>query len=196
MRPTSSLPSARKKPLFCAVGDHVVDVGPRHLVRLEDFKLARLRHRGAAACRCRRPAATTLAVDALVLGADLVNLDVIAVQLRRQAPRLKRLRLAIELRDAALELHRQPRILLGVEAHAEDAGRRRRLQHRHLILGDRAGLRIELAEDLLAERWRTTPCRANRRSRRAAAASAAAGRIRCRSPASRGPSAAARVWNA
>ena len=52
--------------------------------------------------------------------AHLIDLDVVAVQLRRQAPRLERFRLPVELRDAALELQAQPEVLVAVEAHAED----------------------------------------------------------------------------
>ena len=58
---------------------------------------------------------------------------------------------AVELRDAALKLHAEPEVLVLVEAHAENAGRRVRLQQRDRVLGDLAGLRIELAEDLFAE---------------------------------------------
>src|SRR5262249_2669309 len=92
-----------------------------------------------------------LAVDVRTVRAHLIDLDVRAVQLRRQAPQLERLRLAIELRDAALELHPEPQVFFAVEADAENAGGRFRLQDRHGELGDGRGSRIELAEDLLAK---------------------------------------------
>jgi hypothetical protein len=84
-------------------------------------------------------------------GLTWLILHVIAVQLRRQAPGLELLRLLVELGDAALELHPHPQVLVAIEAHAENAGRRLRLEQRNLVLGDLRRLRIELAEDLLAE---------------------------------------------
>src|SRR2546430_6900635 len=53
-------------------------------------------------------------------GADLIDLHVRAVQRRRQAPRLERLRLPIELRDAALELHAEPDVLVRSEEHTSE----------------------------------------------------------------------------
>src|SRR2546430_17721376 len=77
-------------------------------------------------------------------GADLIDLHVRAVQRRRQAPRLERLRLPIELRDAALEPHAEPDVLVLVEPHAEDSGWRAPLQLRDGVLGDLPGSLIEL----------------------------------------------------
>ena len=111
------------------VRNHVVDVGARNLVRLEHLELAGLdvEPQDGVGARILQP---HLAVDVVPIGADLVDLHVIAVQLRRQAPRLELLRLLVELGDAALELHRQPQVLVLVEPHAEDARRRARLQQR------------------------------------------------------------------
>ena len=132
------------------IGNHVVDVRPRNLVRLEHLERAGrdVEPQHVVGAGVLQP---DLAVDVSAIRADLVDLHVRSVQLRRQAPRLKRLGLAIELRDAALKLHAEPQVLVPVEAHAENAGRRVGLQRRDRVLGDVSRLGIELAEDLFAE---------------------------------------------
>src|SRR5215831_1194232 len=83
--------------------------------------------------------------------ADLVNLNMIAIQFGRKAPCLEFLRLSIEFGDTALELHSEPQILLFIKAQCEAAGRRARLEQRQFVLGDLSCFWIELSQDLFAE---------------------------------------------
>ena len=66
-------------------------------------------------------------------------------------PELEFLGLAIELDDRRLIHVAEPQIAVAVGAQAERAGGEIRLVQRHRIFLDRAGLRIETAEELLAE---------------------------------------------
>src|SRR5215831_9631829 len=71
-----------------------------------------------------------------MFGTDLVDLDMISIQLGRQAPCLKFSGLLVELCDASLELHPEPDVLVFVKSNGQAAGWQ---------------VRIELTEDLLAE---------------------------------------------
>ena len=86
-----------------------------------------------------------------MIRAHLIDLHVVAVQFRRQTPGLERLPLPVELRDAALELHAQPHVLVLIEARRENSRRHLRLEQRHVVLGDGARPGIEFSQNLLAE---------------------------------------------
>src|SRR3954454_12551468 len=69
----------------------------------------------------------------------------------RNRPGFERLSLLIETRDAGLIHHPDPGIAVLVEPEIERADRITRLQHWDRVFRDLAGLRIHLAEELLAE---------------------------------------------
>ncbi len=119
----SSLPKRQNVPVVPGIGNHVVHVGTGNLVRLEDLELAGT---DVEAQDGVRPGILQpdFAVHVVSIGADLIDLDVIAVQFRRQAPHLELLRLLVEFRDASLELQAQPQVLVFIEPQGEDARRR------------------------------------------------------------------------
>src|SRR5262249_34884153 len=98
-----------------SIGNHIVDIGPRNLKWLEYFELAGL-HIEAQHCIGACILQPDFAVHVMMFRTDLIDLDVVSVELRRQTPGLKLLRLLVELRDAALKLHSEPDVFIFVEA--------------------------------------------------------------------------------
>ena len=80
-----------------------------------------------------------------------VELRVVLEPLRRQLPDLELLGLRIELRDAALIHHAEQEIAVAIDAEVEIAGGEALAQLGHGVFGVLARLRIDLAQELLAE---------------------------------------------
>ena len=92
-----------------------------------------------------------LAVDMGECRIEMAGLGRVGLPFLRDRPGLERLGLLVEARDAGLVHHADPGIAVLVEAEIERADRIAGLQHRDRIFRDLAGLRIHLAEELLAE---------------------------------------------
>src|SRR5215467_2762526 len=86
-----------------------------------------------------------------VFRAHLIDLNVVAVDLRRKTPGLKFLRLAVEFHYAALKLHPHPKVFILVESQSQDASGQVRLQTGDRVLSDFASPGIHLTQNLFAE---------------------------------------------
>src|SRR4051812_13037107 len=81
----------------------------------------------------------------------MAGLGRVGLPFLRDRPSLERLGLLVKARDAGLIHHPDPGIAVLVESEVERADRVTGLQHRDRIFRYLAGLRIHLAEELLAE---------------------------------------------
>src|SRR5437773_1245728 len=120
------------------------------------LRTSRTFRRDATTCMSRHPGARPcrppyLAGHLMMVRTHLVDLNVISIQVRRQTPRLKLLGSFVEFRDAALELHAHPKILILVEAQSQNPCRHFGFQRWDRVFGCLSGLGVELSQNLLAE---------------------------------------------
>src|SRR2546426_9653520 len=86
-----------------------------------------------------------------MVGTDLIDLHVIAVDFRRQAPGLEFLGLLVEFPHAALELHPEPDVFVLVKPYRKAAGRQVGFEQWNLIVGDFSRFWLQLTENHLAK---------------------------------------------
>ena len=91
------------------------------------------------------------AVDFAVARGGTGEFAVIAIHFRRQPVDFEFRSLAIELRNAGLEGHGDPDVLVVIEFHVKVSVDVPRLEHGNWIFSGLAGFRIELAENRFAE---------------------------------------------
>ena len=161
------------------IRNHVVDVRPRNLVRLEHVEGAggdvEPQHRVRAGVL--QP---DLAVHVGAIRADLVDLDVRSVSIRRQAPGLKRLACG----DRTSRCRPETACRATRSRPCRSARRECRWARRASTSGSDTRRRVPSSDrgrrGSVRRSSRTTPAPRSRRSRRAAGACAAAGRTPCR----------------
>src|SRR5881296_2004880 len=132
------------------VRNDIIDIRPGDAERLKNFELAGFL---VEAQHCVRSGVLQphFAVHFMMVGTDLIDLYVIAVQLRRKAPRLEFFRLLIEFSHATLELHPEPDVFVFVKTNGQAACRQVRFQTRNLVIGHFARLRIQFSKDHFSE---------------------------------------------